>query len=318
MIDFACPNCGMTLKLADDKAGKKGKCPKCGNVSIVPQPPPKEIVARVVDESPAAQLAAQVAAPVYARPVQTAQSQRVNVYVNAPKGTSGLGIAALVLGIIACLGCWIPFLNVVSIILAVLGILFGFIGFLISAIGRRSGVGMPVAGLIVCIVAIVFSVAVTGGTAAAIDETLSDASKRRPTLTPGSGSNTATNAPTVTPTPKAPPPKSETMIAVAYSGKKPADFGTSLQFALTNNSGKDIQSFVGAIRIFDQFGEKADHFTLKIQQDDPVANGATVNQSGVWPLVSDRTIKLLENGQAKLEFVVDQVIYADGTREKFD
>jgi hypothetical protein len=99
-----------------------------------------------------------------------------------PKATSGFGVAALVLGILACLTCWIPFVGILSIPLSALGILFGVIGILVSAVGRRSGIEMPVAGSIVCIVALAIAVASTGGTSAAINQALHDAD-RKPTET---------------------------------------------------------------------------------------------------------------------------------------
>ncbi len=36
MIKFSCENCGQKFRVADDKAGKKGKCPKCENPVVVP------------------------------------------------------------------------------------------------------------------------------------------------------------------------------------------------------------------------------------------------------------------------------------------
>lgn len=37
MIQFQCKNCGQRFKVSDQKAGKKGKCPKCKNIIIVPR-----------------------------------------------------------------------------------------------------------------------------------------------------------------------------------------------------------------------------------------------------------------------------------------
>jgi general secretion pathway protein G len=91
----------------------------------------------------------------------TAQPAHVTVNVNGPKATSGLGIAALVLGILACLTCWIPLIGLLSIPFSVLGILFGIIGFVVSGVGRRSGIGMPVAGMVICVVTLVIAVAAT-------------------------------------------------------------------------------------------------------------------------------------------------------------
>src|SRR2546426_545584 len=36
MIAFACPGCGEKLKVKDDLAGKRGKCPRCRSSVLVP------------------------------------------------------------------------------------------------------------------------------------------------------------------------------------------------------------------------------------------------------------------------------------------
>ncbi len=43
MIRFACPGCGATYSVSDEKAGKTGKCPKCQSQFVIPlaeEPPP--------------------------------------------------------------------------------------------------------------------------------------------------------------------------------------------------------------------------------------------------------------------------------------
>jgi len=85
-----------------------------------------------------------------------------SVYVTQTKTTSGLGIAALVLGLVACLGCWIPFAGLLSIPFAAFGIFFGVLGIIISKITRRSYIGLPVAGTLVSITAAIVAVAITG------------------------------------------------------------------------------------------------------------------------------------------------------------
>lgn len=99
-----------------------------------------------------------------------------NVQVNLkhPKSVNGLGIAALVLGILAVVVCWIPFLWLVCILLAMIGLILGGIGFFTALVGRKSGVGMPISGSLVCAVAIIISVLVTGASVSAIDETMRD------------------------------------------------------------------------------------------------------------------------------------------------
>ena len=38
MIELDCEVCGTTLRVPDDKAGKKGKCPECGAIMRIPEP----------------------------------------------------------------------------------------------------------------------------------------------------------------------------------------------------------------------------------------------------------------------------------------
>jgi hypothetical protein len=112
----------------------------------------------------------------------------------AAKGTSGMGIASLVIAIIAILFCWIPFIGIVSIPIASISLLLGVIGFFISLVGGKSGVGMPVAGCITAVLAIVIAVAITGGTAAAIGKAAQQANNQlnatnQTTISPNGGRN---------------------------------------------------------------------------------------------------------------------------------
>jgi len=93
---------------------------------------------------------------------------RASIYVPAPKGNSGLGIAALVMGIAACLVCWIPFIGMVAFPLGVVGGLLALIGFVMALFSRTTSIGMPLSGGIVCLVAIGIAAVVTGGTTAAV------------------------------------------------------------------------------------------------------------------------------------------------------
>ncbi|MCK4624458.1 MAG: hypothetical protein KAV00_04045 [Phycisphaerae bacterium] len=46
MIQLTCSQCGSNLRVTDKMAGKKGKCPKCGKMNVIPcpddKPPPEE------------------------------------------------------------------------------------------------------------------------------------------------------------------------------------------------------------------------------------------------------------------------------------
>ena len=84
----------------------------------------------------------QVPQPEYQQPQYQAQPQYQQTQ---PQGGSGFGVAALVLGIIALLLCWIPYVNITCTILA---FIFGIIG-----IVKKSGKGQAIAGLVLSIIA---------------------------------------------------------------------------------------------------------------------------------------------------------------------
>lgn len=101
---------------------------------------------------------------------QCNESLRHPTYVTQTKSVSGLGIAALVLGLIACLGCWVPMCGIFSLPFAMLGALFGVIGIIIAKLNKKSYVGLPIAGTIVSITAAFIAIAVTGATISSIEE----------------------------------------------------------------------------------------------------------------------------------------------------
>jgi len=51
MITFSCGNCGQKFRLPESRAGKKGRCPKCKNVIIIPE---TQIIADLLTPNPPA------------------------------------------------------------------------------------------------------------------------------------------------------------------------------------------------------------------------------------------------------------------------
>lgn len=94
-----------------------------------------------------------------------------NVVVNVPdtERLNAFGVVSVVLGIIACLSCWIPFVGCLVIPIAILGMLFALIGALCSLVGRRASAGFPLAGAVVCIVAICIAFVTTQATISTLD-----------------------------------------------------------------------------------------------------------------------------------------------------
>lgn len=73
-------------------------------------------------------------------------------------GTSGLGIAALVIGCLALLLSIVPLVGMIAIPIAVIGLLLGIVAIIVSAAGKRSALGMPIAGTVVNAAAFVMPV----------------------------------------------------------------------------------------------------------------------------------------------------------------
>lgn len=91
--------------------------------------------------------------------------------VQVEKKNSGLGIAALVLGIIAVTLMIIPILNNLSIILGILAIVFALCSFKSTGSrGNKRGRGMVIAGLVLGIVSVVVAFAVQAMLSSAIDK----------------------------------------------------------------------------------------------------------------------------------------------------
>ena len=152
MIQFDCPHCRKTLRVKDEFAGKRGKCPHCQNVADVPAqsiPPCVPAEAPLDASAPTGAVAASApAAAVQPTPPVPVPAARP---VTA-RGASGLGIAALVLGILGIVFCWFPPLG---LSLAFIGLILAAVGLILSTTERKSGVGMPIAGLVVSFVAVI-------------------------------------------------------------------------------------------------------------------------------------------------------------------
>ena len=96
--------------------------------------------------------------------------------------TSAMAIVGLVLGIVALVTSWMPILNNGSFFLALLGAIFAIVG-LVSTLRRtRSGKGLAIAGLIICIIACAAVLAAQQATSKAINDAV-DSAKNGPAVT---------------------------------------------------------------------------------------------------------------------------------------
>ncbi|GAA1686959.1 hypothetical protein GCM10009830_38090 [Glycomyces endophyticus] len=74
------------------------------------------------------------------------------------KQGNGFGVTALVLGIIAIAGFWIPVLNVISIILGALALIFGIVALVVAGNRGGKGKGSGWTGIILGVLAIATSI----------------------------------------------------------------------------------------------------------------------------------------------------------------
>ncbi|MGY1729974.1 DUF4190 domain-containing protein [Geodermatophilus sp. SYSU D01045] len=90
-------------------------------------------------------------------------------YVPQQKG-AGLAVASMVLGIIALLLSWVPIVNNVAAVIAVVGLALGIPALLRARRGTHRGKGLSIAGLVTSVVAIAVVFATQAFYASVIDE----------------------------------------------------------------------------------------------------------------------------------------------------
>jgi hypothetical protein len=197
MMRITCPHCGRkssTSKTIPRGTTAKAKCPGCGQVfrinaeglELLEVLPTK--AASLPRVEPAEVASPRASVPPVIKPdritdVQTVPGtpfQRViQVAVPERQRTNPVGIAALVLGIIAALIAWIPFLGLVAIPVGLLGALLGIIGLLLAILGRRSGLAPSLFGTAISLGSIVLSLMITGSTSKGISDALDKATQER-------------------------------------------------------------------------------------------------------------------------------------------
>ena len=105
----------------------------------------------------------------------------ITVHVEQPRRSSSLGIASLVLGTLALLVCWVPFLGAITLPLSGLGLLLGLVGLIVALTRRGAGVGFPIAGMAVCGLAFVIAFFMTSALTKTFSSIGESARKRQET-----------------------------------------------------------------------------------------------------------------------------------------
>ncbi len=112
-----------------------------------------------------------------------------------PPAKSGMAIAGFVLGLIAILTSFLPIINNLSFLLAILGLVFGTIGFVGITKGKKSGKGFAIAAIVLCVISGAVVLATQGAYSSALDSAASStAVSASSDSQSASGSSGSTNA----------------------------------------------------------------------------------------------------------------------------
>ena len=106
--------------------------------------------------------------------------------------TSAMAIVGLVLGIVALATSWMPILNNGSFFLALLGAIFAIVGLTATLRRTRSGKGLAIAGLVICIIACAAVLAAQQASSKAINDAV-DSAKSGPAVTSTSAAPAGTS-----------------------------------------------------------------------------------------------------------------------------
>ncbi|MCI1219135.1 MAG: hypothetical protein LKF99_01140 [Bifidobacterium sp.] len=92
------------------------------------------------------------------------------------KGTSGMSVTALVLGVLGLVLSWIPIVNNVAAVLGFIGLVFGLISiFTTGAKHKKKGRGLAIAGSILCVIALIVTFAIQASASKALKDVATQA-----------------------------------------------------------------------------------------------------------------------------------------------
>lgn len=214
-----------------------------------------------------------------------------------PRRGNGVGLAALIVGIVAVLLAFIPFASFVAFLPALAAIVLGIVGLVLEGRSRGTSVAGLILGGVALIVAIVISViaviGIVGRTAAGVDRFRSEF----PTELPSDPTVTAN--PPLAPTSSASPgislaPGTHTVVyTITGTGTAMVNYGTFAGGDSSSSAGKKLPlPFRKTVTIHTTANQSFASFTVgatQLDPKDPVACSITVDGKPVSSKQSDST-----------------------------
>ena len=98
-------------------------------------------------------------------PTAPTSTNSKSVSVEIKQAAYALGIASFILGIIACVFYWTPFLEPFFAWIALVGLALAVTGLILARVNNRIGFVFPIIGLVICLLPLTIDVTVIGGSA---------------------------------------------------------------------------------------------------------------------------------------------------------
>jgi hypothetical protein len=214
-----------------------------------------------------------------------------------PRRSNGVGLAALIVGIVALVLAAIPFASFVAFLPALAAIALGIVGLVLA--GRRRGTAIAglilggVALLVAIVISVISVIGIVGRTASGIERLRSDF----PTAFPSDP--TATGVPPLAPSESASPgvslaPGSHTVVyTITGTGRATVNYGTFAGGDVSSSAGKKAAlPFRKTVAIRTTADDRVATFTLgatQLDPQDPVGCTITVDGRAVSSKRSDST-----------------------------
>ena len=189
------------------------------------------------------------------------------------KAKSGLAIAGLVLGIIALLTSFLPIVNNLSAMLAILGVIFAVIGLIGTLRGKKSGKGLAIAATVINVLAFAVVMGTQSMYSAAIDEATNSLSSTAVSAAAETNDSQAAAQGNQQAAASAASEESSDKYAIADEQLVEDEYTSTIKGTFTNKSGKELSYVQVSYSLFDADGA---------QIGTALANTNNLADGGTW------------------------------------